>query len=176
MPKLFAIYIGGSTEKSLIELHDVRFLLADTIEDTYDALKAGWWGTAESLHLDCWGELTSADGYNIVLRDTPPAPGEDKLWFVNLGGYDPDDFSELHKNVFIVAPTKSKAKAKALKSILHWKSHHEDYTYEVEQLSDIGALLGDKGPYIHLEKTDSPKPFKFTCQYRPIGKKRMAEC
>lgn len=171
MPKLFAIYIGGSTEKSLIELHDVRFLVADKIEDTYAALKAGWWGTADSLHLDCWGELTSADGHNITLKDHPQ-DSADKLWFVNLGGYDPADFSELHKNVFVVAPTKSKAKARALQGILDWKGRHEDYTYEIEQLSDIGAILGKNGPFIHLEKTDAPKPFTFTCQYRPIGKKR----
>ncbi len=169
--KLFAIYIGGSTETSLIELHDVRFVVADAIEDTYDTLKAGWWGTRESLHLDCWGELTSADGHDIVLKDTKPE-SEDKLWFVNLGGYDPDDFSELHKNVFVVASTQSKAKARALREILHWPQRHEDYTFEVEKISGIGEAISGSGKYVHLVKTDNPKPFTFTCKYRPIGKSR----
>jgi hypothetical protein len=38
---LFAIYIGGSHEKSLIELHDMRFEIGDRIEDTYDELMKG---------------------------------------------------------------------------------------------------------------------------------------
>ena len=50
---LFVIYIGGQTEKSLIELHDMRFIIAPKIEDTYDELKKSWLGTPESLHLDC---------------------------------------------------------------------------------------------------------------------------
>lgn len=169
--KLFAIYIGGSTETSLIELHDVRFVVADTLEGTIPELKRTWWGTPESLHMDCWGELTSADGHNISLGKAP-ATGEDKLWFVNLGGYDPSDFTELHKNVFVVAPTKSKAKVRALKQILDWKSRHEDYTHDIEQLTCLDEIVGAKGLYIHLEKTDTPKPFDFTCGYKPLGKKR----
>ena len=44
--KLFVIYIGGTHEKSLIELHDMRFVVANTIEETYDALRQSWWGIA----------------------------------------------------------------------------------------------------------------------------------
>src|SRR3954462_7690207 len=99
MARIFAIYIGGATEKSLIELHDMRFVIADRIEDTYPALKAAWWGKPESLHIDCWGALDSADGHNITLKPEPSS-GAERLYFVNLGGYDPGDFTELHKNVF----------------------------------------------------------------------------
>src|SRR4051812_44142671 len=97
--KLFYLYIGGATHTSLIELHDVRFTVGKTLQSTYDDIRQSWWGTPDSLHLDCWGELTSADGYNISLK--PEAPeSEDKLYFVNMGGYAPDDFTELHKNIF----------------------------------------------------------------------------
>ena len=91
---------------------------------------------------------------------------------MNLGGYDPDDFSELHKNVFVVAPTQSKAKVRALKEILHWPQRHEDYTFEVEKISAIDDAISGSGKYIHLVKTDNPKPFTFICKYRPIGKSR----
>lgn len=46
---LFVIYIGGSHSQSLIELHDMRFVIASTIEETYDALRQSWWGTPISL-------------------------------------------------------------------------------------------------------------------------------
>lgn len=168
---LYAIYIGGSTKTSLIELHDIRFVIADTIEDTYDELRRDWWGTPESLHIDCWGVLTSADGHNIILKDHPQESCDEKLYFVNLGGYDPQEFAELHKNVFVVAPTESKAKVKALKTILDWQSHHEDYTYDVEQTVNISALAAEKSLYIHLEPAENPAPFTFSCKYRPLGKK-----
>lgn len=166
--KLFAFYIGGATETSLIELHDVRFVAAASLDDAIAKIKDTWWGTAKSLHLDCWGELTSADGYNITLRDTPYT-GEDKLWFVNLGGYDPADFNELHQNVFVVAPTASKAQVRALKQAPTWQSRHRDYVHEIENLHEIGTFL-PQGWYIHLEKTDAPVPFTFECGYWPIGK------
>ena len=39
MKNLFIIYIGGSCSGALIELHDIRLVIAETIEDTYDYLK-----------------------------------------------------------------------------------------------------------------------------------------
>ncbi len=71
--KLFVFYIGGSTDTSLIELHDVRICAAETMEATYDDIRRTWWGTPESLHLDCWGELTAADGHRISLSAEKPA-------------------------------------------------------------------------------------------------------
>jgi hypothetical protein len=173
MSRLFAFYIGGAAPGSLVELHDVRFAIADRIEDTYETLRAGWWGTPESLHLDCWGELTSADGHNIVLRDYPAAD-DNRLWFVNLGGHDPADFTELHQNVFVVAPTASKAQVRALKSAPSWQSRHRDYVHEVENVFAVeDVVTARSGWHIHLEKTDRPAPFVFECGYWPIAKGKV---
>lgn len=158
--KLFVFYIGGATANSLIEVHDVRICAAAAMEDTYDFIRAEWWGTPESLHLDCWGVLSAADGHAVTLSDKPFA-GEQKLWFVNLGGYIPGDFTEQHKNVFVVAPTKSKAKVRALKQILAWKSHHEDHSYDVEQITAVGDILARQGLYIHLAPAPDAAPFEF---------------
>jgi hypothetical protein len=169
--KLFAIYIGGSTDRSLIELHDMRFAIANDIEDTHAELRASWWGTPESLHIDCFGELSSADGYNIHLRKEPSA-GEDKLYFVNLGAYDPQQFTELHKDVFVVASTESKAKVKALKIIHDWGSHHVDYMYDIEKMFCLNDIAREKSLYIHLEKNDNAEPFKFICKPVKLGQKK----
>lgn len=170
--KIFMIYIGGKTTSSLIELHDVRFVLANSIEETEESLKASWWGTPGSLHMDCWGVLESADGHNLHLKPEPYT-GEDKLFFVNLGGYDPEDFTELHKNVLVAAPTESKAKVKALKMILDWKSHHKDNMFEVENIFCVNEAASEKGLYLHLEKTDTPKPFSFKYGYMPLAKEAV---
>ena len=100
--KLFAIYIGGEHPGANIEVHDMRFVAAPSIEDTYEALKRQWWGRPGSLHIDCWSELSHADGYEIALRPEPFF-GPERLFYVNLGGYDRIEFAEKHRNVFVVA-------------------------------------------------------------------------
>lgn len=66
--KLFAIYIGGEHPRAHIEIHDVRFAVAETVEQTYEQLRAEWWGTPGTLHIDCWAEIDQVDGYAVSLR------------------------------------------------------------------------------------------------------------
>ncbi|MGB4191584.1 MAG: DUF1543 domain-containing protein [Rickettsiales bacterium] len=167
--KLHIIYIGGIHEKAFVELHDMRFAVAKRIEDTYDYLKSSWWGTQESLHIDAWGVLEYADGHNIHLSNEP-STSENKLYFVNLGGYNSNEFTELHKNVFVVAPNPSKAKVRALKQILDWESHHRDYQFEMENIVDLSAIASAGNYYINLEPSDIEKKFEFTCKFIPIGR------
>ena len=166
---LYVIYIGGRMEKSFIELHDMRFVIAEKIEDTYEELKSQWWGIPESLHLDCWGALKSADGHNIDLRKEP-SHDINHLYFVNLGGYNSQEFTEHHKNIFVIASNKKEAKGKALQQISDWESPHRDYLYEVETCLSINTISEKKGFYIHLEESKNPLSFDFICQYVPIGK------
>src|ERR1700760_2536050 len=119
--KLFMFYVGGNFGNSNVELHDVRFSIGEVAEDCYDDLRRQWWGDAGSLHLDCWGAVEQADGYDVELSTEPPKAAEPSLFFVNLGGYDPSEFTELHRNVLIVAPDEVAAKAKAKAQINHWQ-------------------------------------------------------
>src|ERR1700761_1035641 len=117
--KLFAIYIGGEIKGANIELHDMRFVVAPSIADTYPELKRQWWGIPKSLHIDCWVELSSVDGYDGELRPQP-FNGPEKLFYINLGGYETGEFLEKHKNVFIVASSMSEAKRRAIKEAKSW--------------------------------------------------------
>lgn len=171
---LFFVYIGGRTEKSLIELHDVRFVIGNTIEDTYEDLRKSWWGTPESLHLDCWGMVKSVENYNIKIKATP-SESDLRLFFVNLGGYDAAQFTELHKNILVVAENEIEAKAKAVKQVSEWMSPHRDYLHEVENVFSIDESLLEKGFYIHLEPTDRPGSFEFVCAYNPIAIKKIEQ-
>lgn len=170
MKNLFVIYIGGTHEKSLIELHDIRFVVADTIEETYESLKKTWWGTPESLHLDAWGILRYADGHNITISHQPITDSKNKLYFVNLGGYDKNQFTELHQNIFVVAENEQQAKLKAVATVQHWETPHRDYLFEAEKMVDVNTLLLDQHIHINLQPTQTHQPFEFTCLYTPIGK------
>jgi hypothetical protein len=170
MKSLYVIYIGGTHEKSFIELHDMRFIVAEQIEETYDELKRSWWGVPASLHLDAWGAVRCVDGYEVQIKDVPADDLEHKLYFVNLGGYDKSQFTELHKNVFVVAPNESKAKVKALKQILDWESHHRDYQFEIDGVISMNELSEKKNHFIHMVPCQEEIPFEFICKYVPIGK------
>lgn len=168
--KLFALYIGGDHPQANIELHDMRFAIAERVEDTYDRLRSEWWGRPESLHLDCWFELAQADGHRITLKPEPPVDSK-KLYYVNLGGYDPNESTELHRNAFVVAETESKAKVRALKTVKHWQSFHKDDMYEAEQIIGLAQTAAEAKLYIHLEADETAPPPTFICGYKPLGKK-----
>ena len=165
--KLFAVYIGGEHEGANIELHDMRFVMGECIEDTYAELKASWWGKPNTMHIDCWTELTRADGYAIHLKQEPASESL-KLYYVNLGGYDQKFFTELHQNSFVVAASESKAKVKALKTVRHWDSFHKDEMYEAEQCFCLDNHSLKSKWFIHLEKIEDESAAPFVCQYKRI--------
>lgn len=169
MPKLFAIYIGGSIEGANLELHDMRFAIGETIEDTYPALRASWWGKPKSLHLDCWMELTQTDGYDIEISDMP-AVNPEKLYFINVGGYDPAQFTELHRFLFLVGTDEATVLRRALDQARDFAQRHRDDMYEVDNVLCLNELEL-AGQYIHLTPAvkSAPAP-DYHCKYMPIGR------
>jgi Domain of Unknown Function (DUF1543) len=167
--KLFMFYIGGNCGNSNIELHDVRFSVGNTPEDCYDDLRRQWWGDPKSLHLDCWGPVEQADGYDVTLATDPQSGSLSKLFFVNLGGYNPLEFGELHSNVLIAAPDAATAKSKALEQVNDWLQPHKDRLFEIEKAIDVTALMAHYGCFLTLEPAAMQRPFAFQCEYLPIG-------
>jgi Domain of Unknown Function (DUF1543) len=170
MMKLFALYVGGEHPRANIELHDMRFVVAPSISETYDELRKQWWGTPDSLHLDCWAELDHADGYDVDLKPEPFS-GIEKLYYVNLGGYDESDFIEKHKNVFVVAPNLAEAKTRALHANRRWKQLHRDDLYEAEQAFCLADAVREQRLYIHLVPTSVARNVAFTCKYTALKKR-----
>jgi hypothetical protein len=164
--ELFAIYIGGEHPGAHIEVHDVRFVIAKSVRETHAKLRADWWGTPGTLHIDCWAEVTQVDGYDVTLRSEPPA-GREKLYFVNLGGYDGQEFAERHKNMFVVATSPNDAKKRAVAVIAGWKDAHRDDLYEAEQAFALDTMIGDR-LHIHLTPSQRIQPLSFTCHYTPL--------
>jgi hypothetical protein len=167
--KLFMFYVGGRCKNSNIELHDVRFSIGETIDACYDDLRQQWWGDPESLHLDCWGAVDQADGFDIEVTMEAIAAGGESLFFVNMGGYDPGAFTELHRNVLLVARDAGTAKQRALSLVKEWALPHKDNLFEVENLLDLSKVAAHRGYRIRLTKATAEKPFVFSCDYLPIG-------
>ncbi|QDZ08099.1 DUF1543 domain-containing protein [Sphingomonas panacisoli] len=171
--KLFAIYVGGELPGANIELHDMRFVAAPSMTKTHDTLRRQWWGAPASLHIDCWAQIDHADGYDVALRPQPYG-GPERLYYVNLGGYDRSHFTEQHKNMFVVARSIGEAKQRALAAASGWDMPHRDDMYEAEQAFALDEHIGEQRLYIHLARRDEQRPLRFTCEYKPIGTKAKA--
>lgn len=116
-PTLFLVVLGGRVGRAHIELHDVRFVAGASIDDTLPELRRQWFGARKGLHLDSWMAVREVDGYRVVLRPEPFA-GPERLWFVNLGGYDPAQLAEQHAFGLFVAANPQAAKAAARRRLL----------------------------------------------------------
>lgn len=157
-------YIGGDFRNANIELHDVRFSLGKTPQDCYDDLRKQWWGTPSSLHIDSWAEITHADGYDVMLS-AKPFEGKEKLYFLNMGGYNSEDFEEVHKNILVVAETQQEAIKKSVKAQSHWKQPHKDAIMELEKAVELSKLFQEQGIFLHLNPTGEDKPLPFVSKY-----------
>jgi integrase len=75
------------------------------------------------------------------------------LFFVNLGGYDPAEVDEMHRNVLIVEKDANAAKARALRSVRAWGQPHRDKLLEVETKIEVGSLAARSERYLQLAKS-----------------------
>ncbi|HZZ18995.1 MAG TPA: DUF1543 domain-containing protein [Opitutaceae bacterium] len=149
--KLFAVYLGGRAPKCNTELHDVVFVVGDSIESCYDRLMDKWFGDPTRLHVDSWMELRVVDGFRVTL-DGKAAAGPRRLFFINLGAYLPGQFTELHANAFVVATGERDVKARAKKELLQGtQSLHTDDLYDIDDCLEIAEV---DGHHISLEATD----------------------
>ena len=148
---LFIVVLGGRSQKSNIELHDVRWVLGESIEDTFPELRKQWIGKKRRLHIDSYKRVKYVDGYEIVISK----PNVDNLisnqkeelllWFVNLGGYNPRKMYEEHEFTLVVAEKATNAKKKARK---RWESdlenkHNDDYS-EINKFKQVDELCSIK--------------------------------
>jgi Domain of Unknown Function (DUF1543) len=146
--KLFAVYLGGRAPRCNTELHDVVFVAGTSLAATYEQLMDKWFGDPLSLHIDSWLELTAVDGYRVILSNEP-AKNPEKLFFINLGAYQPGEFTELHANTFLVGPDEQQVKQRAKRDLLRGaQSVHTDDLYDVDDCLNITEV---DGRYVHLE-------------------------
>ena len=146
---LFLVVVGGRSPKANIELHDVRWVIGSKIEDTFDQLRNDWFGSINGFHIDSYKKIDSIDGYKINLINKESRETQNKiskkgrisnkkLWFVNIGGYDPNSMQEKHEFGLVVASSSSEAKNKAKsKWLIDCKKKHKDDISVVKSFTDV---------------------------------------
>lgn len=145
---LFVVMLGGKHPRAKIEVHDVVFAIADSLESTYPQLRQGWFGNPAGLHIDAWMRVDGVDGWKVELSPLAPLPGSPRLYFINLGGYEANTFGEAHHYLLVVAQDKNQAKSRAKQHMLkHWQQAHTDVLLDVDDCLPIDHV---SGRYIHL--------------------------
>ncbi|MQT60838.1 DUF1543 domain-containing protein [Pseudomonas sp. FSL R10-0399] len=145
---LFVVMLGGKHPRAKIEVHDVVFAIADSLEATYPQLRQGWFGNPAGLHIDAWMRVDGVDGWKVELSPLAPLPGSPRLYFINLGGYEANTFGEAHHYLLVVAQDKNLAKSRARQHMLkHWQQAHTDALLDVDDCLPIDQV---SGRYIHL--------------------------
>ncbi|HMQ11245.1 MAG TPA: DUF1543 domain-containing protein [Oligoflexia bacterium] len=153
--KLFLIVLGATPPGRNIEQHDVMFAVGKSIEDTYPKILQHW--SVKGVHIDAYVEVTQVDGFkiNIVNAKQDAHLQANRLYFINLGGYMPNDIEEYHKKILVAASNKIEAKRKVktddfFKQGLQEKNAcpHYDDQFEIVGFDVDNCLLLDE----HIEK------------------------
>lgn len=151
--QLFLVVLGGRSRGCHIEQHDVRFVAGERIDDTLPELRRQWFGLQRGLHLDSWMRIEQVEGWQVVLR-REPFGGPQRLWFVNVGGYDPACMAELHAFGLFIAPSARSAAARAKRHLLSGVIQpHKDDVCAVEHSGELDNLLPIErlhGWHVHL--------------------------
>ena len=181
---LFIVVLGGRSIKSNIEIHDVRWVLGESLEDTFPELRKQWIGKTNGLHIDSYKRIEYVDGYKITISKSNKKDQVNKnkevesLWFINLGGYDPKKMYEEYEFTLVVAKKAIEAKKKAKRNwITNLKSKHNDNFSDInnfEQIDNIHSIKKIKSWEIKL----IPDPYKRNEKLIPdwYGYMRIDKC
>ncbi len=142
------ILIGCKPKNRRTEQHDIFFGIGNELKDFVEPIREFWPEADGKIHIDAYRVVHKIGEYEINVIDKGQAVNQEqplKLFFVNLGGYKPNEFDEFHYKELIVAANLGKATEKAKRTVF-WKHHssaHIDdkYGLDVDDIYEIEDLL-----------------------------------
>jgi hypothetical protein len=183
--KLFMVLLGCTPKGRLTEQHDIFFGIGRSVHDLIPQMYA-FWPDGGQLHIDSWREVTQVGNYKVTIAGSNAQQQEQKLFFINLGGYKAGEFEEYHYKTLVVASTMGEA-VKAAKQSVFFKqynlkgggeSHIDDkYALEADDLHNVEEVLPEtmKKKYsIVLTPAAGAKEDELHIGYTKIGKKPTA--
>ncbi len=147
--KLFFLILGATPNGRNTEQHDTFFGIGNSLKDLLPQIES-FWPDGGKIHIDSWREVTAVNDYSIkIIPKENALENSNKLFFLNLGGYKPNDLEEYHYKVLAVATNKTDAvnQAKRTAFYLHTgfkgaASHIDDkYGVDVDDVYEIEDIL-----------------------------------
>ena len=168
--KLFMLLLGCRPEGRNTEQHDIYFGIAKSLKDLIPDIKS-FWKASGNIHIDAWRVVNNVDGYQIKITEKTSIDIENnKLFFLNLGGYKENEFEEFHYKILKVSKNKAEAIA-ASKQTTFYKhtgfgklatSHIDDkFGVDVDDIFEIKEILTSKDKMnfsLSIIKADSELP------------------
>lgn len=147
MPSLFIVMLGGRHKRANTEVHDVVLAVGDSLQEIYPQLKNAWFAEQKGLHIDAWAKINGVQfddqNYQICFSNIQQSKSEQKLFLINLGGYDSREFGELHRYVLVVAQNEMVAKQRGKQYFSqYWQKQHTDRILEVDDCIAIDQIYG----------------------------------
>ena len=150
--KLFMAIIGCKPDGRFTEQHDIFFGVGQSMKDLIPQMKAFWPEAKGKIHIDAWREVTAVDGFSIeIVSKDNTATNSEHLFFINLGGYKPNEFDEFHYKVLATGETLSEAtkKSKTTAFFKHYgfkgaTSHiDEKYGVDIDDQYNVADILSE---------------------------------
>ena len=152
--KLFMVMLGCRPEGRFTEQHDIFFGIGNSLKSLLADMKNFWPEAKGKIHIDAWREVTFVDGFQIKIIDKMTDSNsenkrEEQLFFLNLGGYKPNEFEEYHYKILTVAKKLSEA-TKTAKATTFYKhcgfdgatSHIDDkFGIDVDDFFNVKDIL-----------------------------------
>lgn len=144
------ILLGCKPAGRNTEQHDLFFGIGKTLPDVKQDIINFWKEANGKIHIDGWREVNVVDEYQIEVLPNGDAPSRpEKLFFINLGGYKPNEFEEFHYKMLTVAVDKGIAIQKAKRTAFYKHtsfegavSHVDDkYGIDVDDIYEIEDIL-----------------------------------
>ncbi|WP_432711599.1 DUF1543 domain-containing protein [Pedobacter sp.] len=166
LPKLYMLLLGSKAPQRNVEQHDVFFGIATSLKELVPQINAFWPEAGASIHIDAWREVNNVNGFqvNIATKESSNPPSMKKLFFINLGGYQPNKFEEQHYTVLSVQEDMAQA-IKEAKQTVFFKtnlmdganSHVDDkYGIDVDDIYKVEDMLSPQSKEIYqIELTET---------------------
>ena len=147
--KLYMVMLGCTPKGRFTEQHDIFFGIGNSLKELIPQMKAFWPEAKGKIHIDAWREVTAVTNHSITIVPKNTTETNEKLYFINLGGYKENEFEEYHYKTLAVAESLGKA-AKIAKATTFYKhfsfpgatSHIDDkFGIDVDDIHNVNDIL-----------------------------------
>ena len=148
------VLIGCKPEGRHTEQHDVFFGIGVSISDLLPEIIRFWPEAKGKMHIDGWRAITYVDSHSVTVipkNKIIEQASVSNLFFINLGGYKPNELEEFHYKMVVAAPGKNEAMKQSKQSAFFKHTgftgataHIDDkYGVDVDDIYDIRDILSE---------------------------------
>ncbi len=143
------VMLGCTPEGRYTEQHDIFLGIGNSLRELIPQMDVFWPEAKGKFHIDAWREVTAVDNFSITIEPKNIIENNEKLFFINLGGYKKNEFEEYHYKTLAVAESLGLA-AKVAKATTFYKhfsfegavSHIDDkYGIDVDDIYNVNDIL-----------------------------------